>query len=261
LGELSLFGFEFQPTVHVYGLLLAAGFLFAVAVAAVRAKSHGVDARFVMDVGLAIIVSAFLGAKLLFVMVHFGQLGHVSTGLLTSGGVFYGGFVAAAAASIWLFQQRGLSVWLMTDLFAPSVALGHAIGRLGCFSAGCCYGKSTDAPWGVTFTDVYARRVSGVPLNVPLHPTQLYEALTEFALFALLLAFAHKKRFDGQMFWGYVAFYSVARFVIEFFRGDMRRGFFLGGTLSTSQLIAAILLLVSCFALATLRRQPCQQPA
>jgi phosphatidylglycerol:prolipoprotein diacylglycerol transferase len=163
--------------------------------------------------------------------------------------------------SIWFFRKHRLPVWVMTDILAPSVALGHAIGRLGCFTAGCCYGKPTTMPWGVTFTDPYAKEIVGVPLGIALHPTQLYEALVEFALFGLLVFLAGRKKFDGQIFWTYVFGYSIARFVIEFFRGDLERGFVFGGALSTSQVIALLLVVAASFALLTLRRLPQKRTA
>jgi phosphatidylglycerol:prolipoprotein diacylglycerol transferase len=113
----------------------------------------------------------------------------------------------------------------------------------------------------VTFTDSYSREIVGVPLNISLHPTQLYEALVEFTLFGLLLFLAGRKKFDGQIFWTYVFGYSLARFVIEFFRGDLERGFVFGGALSTSQVIALLLVVASSFALLTLRRLPQKRTA
>jgi phosphatidylglycerol:prolipoprotein diacylglycerol transferase len=255
-GEVSLFGFQFHAILHTYGFLLAAGFLIALKVAATRGRKFGVEANLMMDLGLYILISALVGAKLLLIVVDWEHYSHDPLSLVRSGGVFYGGLVGAVLTSIWFFKKHKLSVWLMTDILAPSVALGHAIGRLGCFSAGCCYGKPTDVPWAVTFTDPYAREIVGVPLNQPLHPTQLYEALVEFLIFGLLLLLAGRKKFDGQIFWTYVASYSLARFVIEFFRGDLERGFVLGGALSTSQLIALLLVVTSTFALVALRRMP-----
>jgi phosphatidylglycerol:prolipoprotein diacylglycerol transferase len=260
-GQVSLFGREFHAVLHTYGFLLAAGFLIALKVAAVRGRKLGVEANLMMDLGLYILVSALVGAKLLLLIVDWEHYQHDPLSLIRSGGVFYGGLVAAVLTSIWFFRKHRLSVWPMTDILAPSVALGHAIGRLGCFTAGCCYGKGTTVPWAVTFTNPYAREIVGVPLNVPLHPTQLYEAVVEFALFGFLLFLAGRKKFDGQIFWTYVFGYSLARFVIEFFRGDLERGFVFGGALSTSQLIALFLVAAASFALLGLRRLPQKRAA
>ena len=126
---------------------------------------------------------------------------------------------------------------------APGVVIGQSLGRLGCFAAGCCYGKTAAVPWAVTFTDVYASRAVGTPLDTPLHPSQLYEALATFLIFAVLVWLAPRKRFHGQVVLAYVALYSVARFALEYFRGDASRGFI--GPFSTSQAVAIVLVLLA----------------
>jgi len=120
------------------------------------------------------------------------------------------------------------------------VALGQAIGRLGCFAAGCCYGKVCDRPWAVTFHDAYATRAVGTPLEVPLHPTQLYESAAALLIFFGLLWLSGRKRFEGQVALVYLVFYAATRFVIEFYRGDAARGTVFHGLLSTSQFIAIL---------------------
>ena len=260
LGRIDLWGHVFHPVLHTYGFLLAVGFLAALKLAAVRGKKIGVEANLMMDLGLYILVAGLVGAKLMLLVIDWQHYQHDPLSLLRSGGVFYGGLLAAIATSMWFFRKHRLPPWQMADIMAPSVALGHAIGRLGCFSAGCCYGSQTTVPWAVTFTDSYAHEIVGVPLGVPLHPTQLYEAAAELVIFVTLLALARKKRFHGQIFWSYVALYAVARFVIEFYRGDPR-GFVLDGALSTSQLIGVLMLLASGFALLILRRRPRPEPA
>ncbi len=259
-GEISLWSWKFNATLHTYGFLLAIGFLVGLKVAATRGKKIGVEPGLMMDLGLYILVSALVGAKLLLLIVDWQHYSHDPFALLRSGGIFYGGLVAAALTAIWFFRKHRLSTWLMGDILAPSIALGHAIGRLGCFSAGCCYGKPTSAAWGVTFTDPYANEVVGVPLGMALHPTQLYEAGVELGLFLFLIWLAGRKRFDGQIFWTYVALYSASRIVIEFFRSDPR-GFVLDGDLSTSQLIGIVMLVAASAALVVLRRSPRQEPA
>ena len=144
--------------------------------------------------------------------------------------------------------------WSTADALAPGVVLGQAIGRLGCFAAGCCWGKPTSLPWAVTFTDVYASRAVGTPMDTPLHPSQLYESGAAFLIFAFLLWLLPRKRFDGQVTLAYVALYSAVRFGLEFLRGDPERGSWFGGTLSTSQVIAIVLLLGTAVLLPRLRR-------
>lgn len=252
-GRVSLWGHSFDAFLPTYGFLLAVGFLLALKLAAARGKKAGIETQLVLDLGLYILISALLGAKLLLLIVDWEHYQHAPMSLLRSGGVFYGGLVAAVATSWLFFRKHRLPAWKMTDIMAPSIAFGHAIGRLGCFSAGCCYGKPTTAFWGVEFTNPYAREISGVPLGVSLHPTQLYEAGAEFLIFLVLLLTLQRKRFDGQVFWTYVALYAVARFIIEFFRGD-QRGFVFDGALSTSQFIAILMLAASVISFLLLRR-------
>ena len=253
-GELTILGRQFHAVLHTYGFLLAAGFLIALKVAAHRGKKKGIEPNLVLDLGLYILISALLGAKLLLLFVDWEHISHDPMSLVRSGGVFYGGLIAAVLTSIWFFRAHKLSVWQMTDVMAPSVALGHAIGRLGCFSAGCCYGKPTAMAWGVTFTNEYAHEIVGVPLGISLHPTQLYEAFAELFIFGFLIFLSSRKKWDGQIFWSYVALYSTARVVIEFFRGDPR-GTVLDGSFSTSQVIAFAMLVTTAIAVWTLRKR------
>lgn len=253
-GQVNLWSSSFELFLPTYGFLLAVGFLIALKFAASRGNKEGIETQHTLDLGLYILISALLGAKLLLLLVDWDHYSQNPTSLLRSGGVFYGGLVAAVLTSLWFFRKHRLNTWQMTDIMAPSIALGHAVGRLGCFSAGCCYGKPTTLPWGVTFTDSYAQQIAGVPLEVPLHPTQLYEAGAEALIFLTLLLIAKHKKFDGQVFWSYVALYAVARFVIEFFRGD-HRGFLFDGALSTSQFIGILMLATAVVAYSFLRRR------
>jgi phosphatidylglycerol:prolipoprotein diacylglycerol transferase len=255
LGQISLWGYSFHPILHTYGFLLAVGFLLGLKFAASKAKKLGVETRMMMDLGLYILVSALVGAKLLLLIVDWDHFQHDPMSLLRSGGIFYGGLVAAIITALWYFRKHRLAPWQMADIIAPAIALGHGVGRLGCFSAGCCYGKPTNSFLGVVFKDDYAHQIVGVPLGASLHPTQLYEAAAEFLIFLVLILLSRKKRFDGQIFWTYVALYAIARFVIEFFRGDPR-GYVFGGAISTSQFIGIIMFGTAMIALAVLRRGP-----
>ena len=163
--------------------------------------------------------------------------------LVQSAGVFYGGFLAALIVAVWFARHSGLALWPTLDVLAPATAIGQAIGRLGCLSAGCCFGKPADCAWAVTFRNPIAQRTVGTPLDVPLHPTQIYESLATLGLFFVLLWLAPRKRFHGQVAATYLLGYAVLRFVIEFFRGD-ERGSVLHGALSTSQLVALLVVLV-----------------
>ena len=133
----------------------------------------------------------------------------------------------------------------MADAAAPAIALGQSIGRLGCFAAGCDYGTSSGLPWAVTFTSDYAYQNIGLPLNVSLHPVQLYESAGAFFLFLLLLRLHASRGFQGQIFATYLMGYGVLRFVNEFFRGDRDRGLLFDGNISVHQLIAAALVVAA----------------
>jgi phosphatidylglycerol:prolipoprotein diacylglycerol transferase len=232
--------FELGPiTVYTYGVLLAAAYLLGLQLAMVRARARGLDHARVLDLGIYIIIGALVGAKLLLLLTDFNTFRQDPRELLTllrSGGVFYGGLIVAVGIALWYIRKIGLPLWTTCDVFAPGIALGHIIGRFGCLFAGCCYGKPTTLPWGITFKDPFAASNVGTPLNVPLHPTQIYEAGAEAIILFLLLALERKGRgFAGRTFWLYLLFYAVSRFIIEFFRGDERGTVFM---FSTSQFIS-----------------------
>lgn len=246
-GAIELFGRTFHPALHTYGLLLFGGFLVGIWLAARRAGQYCIAARHIYDLALYLIVGALLGAKVLLIVLDPAGFLRNPLGFLGAGGVFFGGLLGAVAASVWFFRSRGISVWTGGDLMAPSLALGHGIGRLGCFGAGCCYGVPTDGPTAVTFTDVYANQATGVPLNTPVHPTQLYDAAIEFGLFFLLLWMAGRRRFEGQIFLTWAILYTAARFGVEFYRGDPR-GFVFDELLSTSQFVGVWIVLAALIA-------------
>ena len=243
-------------TVYTYGVLLAAAYLLGLQLARVRAKNRGLDANRVLDLGIYIIISALLGAKLLLLITDFKSFTADPRELLTlarSGGVFYGGLIVAVVVALWYIRRVGLPLWTTCDVFAPGIALGHVVGRLGCLFAGCCYGKPTDKPWGITFTDPFAATNVGTPLGVPLHPTQLYEAGAELVILMLLLTTERKGRaYPGRTFWLYMLLYAVSRFIIEFFRGDERGTV---GMFSTSQFISILLAPLAIVMLVYLSRQ------
>jgi phosphatidylglycerol:prolipoprotein diacylglycerol transferase len=207
-----------------------------------RAKARGLDANRVLDLGIYIIISALVGAKLLLLVTDFRTFRADPRELLTlarSGGVFYGGLILAVAVALWYIRRIGLPLWTTCDVFAPGIALGHVVGRFGCFFAGCCWGRPTTLPWGITFTDPFAAANVGTPLGVALHPTQLYEAGAEFIILLVLLATEKKgKPFAGRTFWLYMLLYAVSRFIIEFYRDDPRG---MVGMFSTSQFISILL--------------------
>jgi phosphatidylglycerol:prolipoprotein diacylglycerol transferase len=173
--------------------------------------------------------------------------------LMRSAGVFYGGLIGAIAAAVVLIRKKGIPFWTLVDAAAPCVALGQAIGRLGCFSAGCCWGREAHVPWAVTFTNPIAERNVGVPLGIPLHPTQLYESVGT-AILCVLLIKLERRRFPGETFARYLLGYAVLRGTIEIFRGDPR-GTVLS-TVSTSQFIAVLGILAALAIFVAQGRKP-----
>lgn len=238
-------------TLHTFGVFLAIAYLSALWWLLRSGRREGEDPDRLVSLGLWCIVGAIIGAKALMILRSLPEYlanpaDFLSLSTLQSAGDFYGGFIGALMASAWFFSRhKEMSVWHTSDLCAPAIALGQAIGRIGCFMAGDDYGRPTSVPWAVTFTDPDAAQIGGAPLGVPLHPVQIYESLLCLAFFILLVWWSRRKRFDGEIILGYTFFYGIARFLLEHLRGDADRGFVFGGALSTSQFIAVILVFVS----------------
>jgi phosphatidylglycerol---prolipoprotein diacylglyceryl transferase len=265
LPAFDLLGRHIGPlTLHTYGVLLAVAFLAGLWVAARQAKRDGLDSARITDMAIYVLIGGLLGAKLLLLIVewpYYMKNPRDIWSLVQSGGVFYGGLLGALPVAFWYARRHQLDGWRTADVLAPGVAIGQAIGRLGCFAAGCCYGKATGVPWAVRFHNEYAAQEVGTPLNVPLHPTQLYESGAALLIFLGLLWLSRHKRFQGQVTLTYVALYAVVRFVIEYFRGDAARGTVFGGLLSTSQFIAIVMVLGAALLVPRLLRKRPVQPA
>ncbi len=237
-------------TLHTFGVILAIAYLCAYWWLYRGARREGISRELVAGLGLWAIIGAIVGAKLLLIlrtipyyMQHPSEFW--SLGTLQSGGDFYGGFIGALAASmIYFVRHKELPRWRIADLCGPAITLGQGIGRIGCFMAGCDYGCPTTLPWAVTFTDPAAAEIVGTPLGIPLHPAQLYESLSCFALFFFLVWLSGRKRFDGQIILAYSVLYAVLRFFLEYARGDADRGFVFSGLFSTSQLVALIVIMI-----------------
>jgi phosphatidylglycerol:prolipoprotein diacylglycerol transferase len=243
---------------HTFGVFLAAAYLAALWWLMGGARREGVDSERAAGLGLWAIIGAVLGAKALMVLrflpdylANPADLWSLAT--LQSAGDFYGGFFGALIASLLFFaRHREIPRWRMADLCGPAIALGQAIGRIGCFMAGDDYGRPTGVPWAVVFRDPEATEIGGTPLGVSLHPVQLYESLACLGLFLFLVWLARHKRFDGEIILAYSILYAVTRFLLEYLRGDMDRGLVFGGLFSTSQ-FAAIVVVVVCMPLFVLR--------
>ncbi|MBI5186367.1 MAG: prolipoprotein diacylglyceryl transferase [Nitrospinae bacterium] len=232
-------------TIYSYGVAIAAAFFVGITLASKRAKKEGLDPNKIIDLCFYILIAAIVGSRLLYVGINISYFikNPLDIFKLWQGGlVFYGGLIGAVIVAVLYLKKKRLPVWRVADLLAPSLALGQSIGRLGCFLAGCCYGKPTEGHWGVTFSDPD----SLAPLHVSLHPTQLYSSFLDLAIFFALLYIQKIKKFQGQVFWTYLFLYSTGRFIIEFFRGD-KRGFVFEGILSTSQFIGIFMFALSIF--------------
>lgn len=245
---------KFGPlTIYSYGFFVAIGFLLATIYAMREAGREGVEPQKVSDLAFYLIISAIIGARLLFIIIEphdFMENPSEIFKIWKGGLVFYGGFITALITGIWYVKRKGMPLWKTADILAPAIALGQSLGRIGCFSAGCCYGKETDAPWAVTFTDTK----SLARLGVPLHPTQLYESALDLGIFLFLISYKKRKSFEGQLIWLYTLLYAVVRFIVEIFRGDPRGSAF-SGLLSTSQIIGIAMASVAVVMIAKLSRK------
>jgi phosphatidylglycerol:prolipoprotein diacylglycerol transferase len=220
-------------TVYSYGFLIAVGFFLGILLATREARRLGENPEKILDLSFYILVAAIVGSRLFYVLTTWESYAENPLEIIKiwkGGLVFYGGFLGAVTAAVVYMRLNRLPFWKTADILAPSLALGQALGRLGCFLAGCCYGRPSDVPWAVTFTDQRCL----APVNTPLHPTQLYSAFTNLAIFIILWALSRRNRIPGRVFWTYVLLYGLTRSIIETLRGDFR-GAEVFGLLSISQ--------------------------
>ena len=215
LPKLISYGNLYLPT---YGVLVALGFLAGLWITVKLARRSGLNAELVTNLAVYVALAGLLGAKLLMIWFDWPHVEIFSLGFLQAAGVFQGGLILALAVAYFYMRYNKLPLLQTADCFAPGIALGHAIGRLGCFAAGCCWGKACTLPWAVTFHKPDAWALTGVPLETPLHPSQLYEFSTEGLLFAFLYWRFTKAHEPGKIIGLYLVLSSIARFLIEFTR-------------------------------------------
>ena len=232
--------------INTYGVFLALAFLCAILITVKLAARDGLPREKIYDLCLWMLLCSLIGSKILMLFTEPEYRDHplqlISLDFLRSGGVFYGGLIGAILSGYFLMRRYQLPWWKTADACAPGIAIGNFFGRQGCFAAGCCWGKPTTLPWGVKFTEL-GHEITGVPLDVRLHPTQLYESFAMLLVFFFLLWLHKHRRFNGQVILFYALLYSVIRFAIEFLRDDPRGDLFGLTTLtglSTSQLISLI---------------------
>lgn len=236
-------------TVHGYGLMIAIGILLAYVTAEKRGKSRGMDPDIIWGLTVCAVVFGLLSAKLLFYITSIREIIANPRILLdfSNGFVVYGGIIGGIIAGYIYCRIKGQKFLKYADIILTSVALAQGFGRIGCFLAGCCYGMETDGPLCVVFS-----HSDFAPNGVPLIPTQLISSGLDFLHFAVLVLIARRKPAAGVVTACYLIFYSIGRFGIEFFRGDLARGSI--GPLSTSQFISIFMAIAGIIFLMIARR-------
>lgn len=236
-------------TVHGYGLMIGIGVLCCIFMGMRRAKKYGMNEETVIDIALFGLAAGFLGAKLLYIIVEFKAFISDPWSVLGSEGfVVYGGISAGVAAAIIYCRVKGLVFLEYFDLLSPCIALAQGFGRIGCFLAGCCYGRETDSFLGVEFPPE-----SLAPAGVKLLPTQLFSSAGDFCIMGILLWHYKRRRRAGDTGFCYMLLYGVGRFFIEMLRNDDRGNV---GSLSTSQFISLFIIGAAVLLLLANRRKP-----
>jgi phosphatidylglycerol:prolipoprotein diacylglycerol transferase len=242
LGETPVF-------LATYGLVFALVALTGWIIFMRLALANGLSAADAEFLSFWTILAALAGSKFTLVFLDIPYYLEDPTrilGTLRAAGVLMGGVAAGLLTIMVLSWRRGVSFWTVADCTAVPLALGQAFGRLGCLLAGCCYGRpARNLPWAITFTDPSAAEYGGAPLNVPLHPVQLYQFTADLAVFGIVALVFRRRRFEGQAMLAFLAFYGIDRAILENWRGDSVRGLFFNGLLSTSQILSAIALVVA----------------
>jgi len=253
--KLITIGKFFIPT---YGTLVALGFLLALWVTVRLARRAKLPAEPVTNLAIYCALAGLAGAKLFMILFDLrsywdGSRSLLSLDTLQAAGVYQGGFLLALVTAVLYMRHNHLPVLETSDVFAPGIALGQAIGRLGCLAAGCCWGTECHLPWAITFMNGEAKDLTGVPLGTPLHPAQLYESLADALIFVVLYRMMAKPHSAGTILGWYLTLYSAARFVIEFFRFH-EQGLYFG--LSLTQWISLVTLAAGLGLLVIRRRAP-----
>ncbi len=213
--------------------MIALAFLAGLWTATRRARRENISAEKIADVTLWLMVGAIAGARFVYVTTYWREefasqpLSEIFK-IYHGGLVFYGGFIGAAIAGFIYIRWKKMPLWKTVDVLAPSVALGSVFGRIGCLLNGCCYGRMTHLPWAISFpnqsyawTQQFDQGLVGkTDPALPVHPTEIYDALLNFVLYFFLAWLFQRKKFDGQVFATYLLCYAVTRSIVEYFRGD-----------------------------------------
>jgi len=233
--------------------MVSLGWLLGLVCSSHYAARQGVDPRFVWKLVSYMVPVVIVSSKIWLLLSDWHFYSKYPGELLQAGGSFYGGLVGAMLLVTVCSYTWKFSILTLFDILAIGLPIGHAMGRLGCFAAGCCYGKPTSLPWRIVFTSQVANRLNGTPLHVPLHPTQLYEAGAELINFFLLIAMCRNNRTPGRLAGAYLVLYGVERCVIEVFRGDPGRTLMLDETITLMQLVSICLAVLGTILLLRVR--------
>lgn len=242
-----------QFKIFTYGFFVALGFLIGIYLLKREAVRLGENSEAVLDLAFYSVVAAIIGARIFYIATvpEVFKEDPIEVFRLWNGGlVFYGGLICVILVAVFYTRLNQLPFWRVWDMAAPSIAIGHGIGRLGCLFAGCCYGRECHLPWAITFNHPETL----APMGASLHPTQIYASISNFFLFLFLMYYRKYVKFDGQLFCVYLILYALLRMVIEYFRGDFR-GDFGFGFFSVSQSIAFLMIGFSIFLLVILKRR------
>ncbi len=236
-------------SIHIYGLMIAIGFLLGIWWTKRESKIVGLDPNRMMDLLFYLMVTGLVGSRILYVVhsvPNFWSDPLIFFRVWEGGLVFQGGVIACVITGIWLVKKYKIPFFKAADVFAPALSLGHGLGRLGCFFAGCCFGKQCDINFPLAI--VFPKIAEGVaPHGIPLYPTQLGEFFGEMIILITLILYRKKKKFNGSVFLIYMILYSILRSVIELFRGDLIRGFIIEPYLSNGQFISLLSILLAVF--------------
>jgi len=245
--------------IRTYGVTMAVAFLAGILLARRRARAAGLDPNLIVDLAFYVIIASIAGARATYVAVHWDYFRHDLLGALRlwDGGLAqYGGIAAGVVVGLVFFARRRVNPWLGADLVTPSVALGVAIGRIGCFMNGCCFGKPCALPWAVTFPQ---DSIAGYQFpSAGLHPTQIYESLAALAVLAVLLAVDRRKPWDGFLLWLFVVLLAASRALIDPIRYYERESMaFERGALAitVNQVLSVVLIAVAIAFMAFLSRR------
>ena len=212
--------FQFGSLViHTYGVFIALAFLAAVILASAKAHLYKYNRDLILDLSFWILVCALIGARALEIVTNLSyyRADWLKIFKIWEGGLsYFGGLAGGVIGGVIYCKKTGLAVWNIGDLLAPYIALGQAIGRIGCLFAGCCYGKACDYWWAIKFDGPNTL----APQGINLYPTQIYESIGDFVIFLVLLNIAKRRTFSGQVLLLYFMLYSSLRFIVEFYRGD-----------------------------------------